>query len=156
MINNTLYENDTAATGSGEFQMQWNMASDIFENNIVYAGPRCLMALNKSGSEKNQPAVTIDHNLYYCASGPQASTWGGVSSIMTGFDKYVQSTGNDRNSSFLNPLFINPAKEDFHLEAPSPAIAAGTHAGLPVGELDLDGSPRVSSEKIDIGCYQRK
>src|ERR1700722_10422760 len=34
VVNNTLYDNDTSATGSGEFQMQWNMADDIFENNI--------------------------------------------------------------------------------------------------------------------------
>jgi len=25
-----------------------------------------------------------------------------------------------------------------------------------VGELDLEGSPRVKSGNIDIGCYQRK
>src|SRR5579863_10204847 len=35
VVNNTLYENDTSDTGSGEFQMQWNMADDIFANNIV-------------------------------------------------------------------------------------------------------------------------
>jgi len=35
VVNNTLYDNDTSATGSGEFQMQWNMADEIFENNIV-------------------------------------------------------------------------------------------------------------------------
>ena len=69
VVNNTLYENDTSGTGSGEFQMQWNMADNIFANNIVYAGPRCLIALNKSQVEKNQPPATIDHNLYYCASG---------------------------------------------------------------------------------------
>ena len=153
---NTLYENDTAGTGSGEFQMQWNMADDVFENNIVYAGPHCLIALNKAASEKDRPAVTIDHNLYYCASGPQASTWGGVSSIVTGFDKYVQSTGNDRDSKFSDPLFINSAKQDFHLESQSPAIAAGDNVGSLIGDKDLDGSPRVTSGKIDIGCYQRK
>jgi hypothetical protein len=27
---------------------------------------------------------------------------------------------------------------------------------LPVGELDLEGSPRIKSGHIDIGCYQRK
>jgi hypothetical protein len=27
---------------------------------------------------------------------------------------------------------------------------------VPVGELDLEGSPRVKSGNIDIGCYQRK
>ena len=54
VINNTLYENDTSGTGSGEFQMQWNMADDVFENNIVYAGSRCLIAVNKSQVDKNQ------------------------------------------------------------------------------------------------------
>ena len=38
VVNNTLYDNDTSGTGSGEFQMQWNMADNIFANNIVYAG----------------------------------------------------------------------------------------------------------------------
>ena len=75
VVNNTLYDNDTSGTGSGEFQMQWNMADDIFANNIVYAGPRCLITVNKSQVDKNHPPVAIDHNLYYCASGAKASTW---------------------------------------------------------------------------------
>src|SRR6516162_7596491 len=139
VVNNTLYENDTSATGSGEFQMQWNMADNVFENNIVYAGPRCLMTLNRSQVEKNRPPANIDHNLYYCASGAQASTWAEASATVTGFDKYVHSTGNDR-----------------HLRSDSPAIAAGTAHGMPVGELDLEASPRVKSGHIDIGCYQTK
>src|SRR5580693_5510337 len=90
VANNTFYENDTSETGSGEFQMQWNMADDIFANNIVYAGPHCLIAVNKSQVEKNHPPVTIDHNLYYCASGEKTSTWGETSGTLTGFDNYVQ------------------------------------------------------------------
>lgn len=156
VVNNTLYDNDTSGTGSGEFQMQWNMADDIFENNIVYAGAHCLIAVNKSQAEKNKPPVAIDHNLYYCASGANASTWSEVSGTVTGFDKYVQATGNDTHSSFLDPHFINAAANDFHLRSDSPAIAAGITEGLPVGAPDLEGSPRVKSGKIDIGCYQKK
>ncbi|HET9307213.1 MAG TPA: right-handed parallel beta-helix repeat-containing protein [Candidatus Sulfotelmatobacter sp.] len=155
VVNNTLYDDDTSATGSGEFQMQWNMADDIFENNIVYAGARCLITVNKSQVEKNQPPVTIDHNLYYCASGSKASTWKEASATVTGFDNYFQSTGNDRHSRFLDPHFVDAVK-DFHLRSDSPAIAAGTTEGVPVGELDLEGSPRVKSGNIDIGCYQSK
>lgn len=155
VVNNTLFENDTAATGSGEFQMQWNMADDIFANNIVYAGPRCLMMRNRSSATENQPTTIIDHNLYYCAHGPEASTWAAASATVTGFNKYVDSTGNDIHSSFSNPLFLDPARNNFHLGSGSPALAAGTHIGLPVGELDLDGSTRVTSGKIDVGCYQR-
>jgi hypothetical protein len=155
VVNNTLYDNDTSGTGSGEFQMQWNMADNIFENNIVHAGPRCLMTVNKSQVETNQPPVTIDHNLYYCASGSKASTWQESSARVTGFDKYVHSTGNDRHSRFLDPHFVEATK-DFHLRSDSSAIAAGTTDGVPVGELDLEGSPRVKSGNIDIGCYQTK
>jgi len=156
VVNNTLYENDTSGTGSGEFQMQWNMADNIFANNIVYAGSRCLIAVNKSQVDKSHPPVSIDHNLYYCASGSKASTWGEVSATLTGFDNYVQSTGNDSHSRFLDPHFVDLAANDFHLRSDSPAIAAGTTEGMPVGELDLEGSPRVKSGNVDIGCYQRK
>jgi hypothetical protein len=156
VVNNTLYDNDTSGTGSGEFQMQWNMADDIFANNIVYAGFRCLITLNRSHVEKQKPPVAIDHNLYYCASGASASTWAGASATVAGFDKYVESTGNDRHSRFLDPHFVDAATRDFHLRSDSPAIAAGTADGVPVGEIDLEGSPRVKAGNIDIGCYQRR
>jgi hypothetical protein len=155
VVNNTLYDNDTSGTGSGEFQMQWNMADNIFANNIVYAGPRCLMTSNKSLVDKKQPPASIDHNLYYCASESKASTWIESSETVRGFDKYVASTGNDRHSRFLDPHFVDATK-DFHLRSDSPAIAAGTTDGMPVGELDLEGAPRVTSGNIDVGCYQRK
>jgi hypothetical protein len=154
VVNNTLYENDTSATGSGEFQMQWNMADNIFENNIVYAGPRCLIALNKSQLDKNKAPVTIDHNLYYCVPGPQASQWAGSSATITGFDKYIEATGNDSHSHFSDPRFVDASKNDFHLQPDSPALAAGTTDGGSEGEFDLQGFPRVKSGKIDIGCYQ--
>src|ERR1700728_1392039 len=156
VVNNTLYDNDTSGTGSGEFQMQWNMADNVFANNIVYAGARCLITLNRSQAEKNHPAGAIDHNLYYCTSGPKASTWGEASGMVTGFDNYVQSTGNDRHSRFLDPYFVDAAAKDYHLRPDSPAIGTGTTDGVPIGELDLEGSPRIKFGKIDIGCYQTK
>ena len=157
VINNTLYDNDTSSTGSGEFQMQWNMSENVFANNIVFAGQRCLISLTKTQVDKTQPPpALIDHNLYYCAAGKEASTWVEVSGTIKGFDDYVKSTGNDQHSRFGDPQFVNVAAHDFHLKPGSPAIGAGTVDKLPVGEFDLDGSPRISSGKIDIGCYQKQ
>jgi hypothetical protein len=155
VINNTLYENDTSSTGSGEFQMQWNMAENVFANNIVYAGPRCLLSVTKTQVNKPHPPALIDHNLYYCTAGANTSVWAGASGTITGFTNYVKSTANDQGSRFLDPLFVDAAAPNFHLRPGSPALAAGTIGGLPVGEFDLDGSPRVTSEKIDLGCYQK-
>jgi hypothetical protein len=156
VINNMLYENDTSGTGSGEFQMQWNMSDNVFANNIVYAGGRCLFTVTKSQVDKNRSPVVIDHNLYYCDSGPKESVWAEASGTVTGFDKYVESTGDDRHSHFQDSHFVDPAGHNFHLRLDSPAIAAGTIDGVPVGEQDLDGSPRVKSGHIDIGCYQNE
>jgi hypothetical protein len=156
VVNNTLYDNDTAGTGSGEFQMQYNMADNVFKNNIVNAGARCLISVNKSPGSANAHPVAVDYNLYYCASGSKASEWKEDSATVKGFDKYVESSGNDRHSRFSDPRFVDAAKHDFHLRSDSPAIAAGTDAGLPVGENDLDGSPRLKSGKIDIGSYQKR
>ena len=136
--------------------MQWNMSDNIFENNIVYAGHRCLITLNRSQADHARPPAVVDHNLYYCVSGAEASTWAGASATVTGFDKYVESTGNDRHSRFLDPHFVDVAANNFHLQSDSPAIGAGTTDGVPVGDMDLEGSTRVRSEKIDIGCYQRQ
>ena len=155
VLNNTLYANDTSSTGSGEFQMQWNMSDNVFANNIVYAGPRCVISVTKTEVNKTQPPALIDYNLYYCADGPEVSAWVKALGTIKGFNNYVKSTGNDRQSRFLDPDFVDPAAHNFHLQAGSPALAAGTIDELPVGELDLDGSPRVNSGKIDLGCYQK-
>ena len=82
--------------------------------------------------------------------------WVETSTRLTGFENYVQATGNDRHSRFLDPHFVDTFARDFHLQPDSPAIAAGSAERIPVGEVDLEGSPRVESGRIDLGCYQAK
>lgn len=158
IVNNTLYGNDTANTGTGEFQMQFKMANNVFENNIVYAGNRCLMTTSKSGPmDAGTPTVTLDDNVYYCAAGAEASKWGWYPDSYTGFAGYVKAARSDEHSRFADPRFVNPSKNDFHLQSHSPAIDAGTNAGAAVvGEKDLDGRARLNGSKIDAGCYERR
>jgi len=112
--------------------------------------------VNKSSVPAHTHPVDVDYNLYYCAPGSNASEWKEYPATVKGFEKYVQSTGNDRHSRFSDPRFADPTKKNFHLRSDSPAIAAGTNAGLPVGEKDLDGLPRLKSGGIDIGGYQKR
>jgi len=158
VINNTLYGNDTADTGSGEFQMQFNMTNNVFENNIVYAGSRCLMTSSKSGPvDSHTPAVSLDYNVYYCVSGAETSKWGWHPASFRGFTGYVSGTGNDQHSQFADPRFVDPLKNDYHVQSGSAAINAGTAAEVSAaGPEDLDGSARKHGSKIDAGCYERR
>jgi predicted outer membrane repeat protein len=57
----------------------------------------------------------------------------------------VASGGTQRSA---DPLFINPAQDDFHLRPDSPAINAGTNAGV---TMDIDGQLRPQQGAFDIG-----
>ncbi len=58
-----------------------------------------------------------------------------------------------------DPQFVNPPS-DYHLKPGSPAADAGTSAGIPAGETDLDGNLRVPPktvdclQQVDIGAYE--
>ncbi|MFH2094745.1 MAG: right-handed parallel beta-helix repeat-containing protein [Bacteroidota bacterium] len=66
------------------------------------------------------------------------------SDIGTGFTSF--GTGNIQ----ADPLFVNPGAGDYHLQAGSPCVDAGTAAGAPAG--DLDGNARDAL--VDIGAYE--
>ncbi len=153
MVNNTLFNNDTKRTGSGEFQIQWYATNNIFENNIVYAGPQALLIHNFTKSEAN-PA-SADYNLYYAVSGVPTFQWNGVR--YTGFTKYQMGTSQDGHSAFADPLLVSLTIPDLDLQTGSPALLAGTNLGSAVvGTVDFAGNPRVSGAgAISIGAYQQ-
>jgi hypothetical protein len=51
-----------------------------------------------------------------------------------------------------DPLFVDPAADDFHLTFPSPCRNAGDNgaAGLPA--VDFEGDPRIASGTVDMGA----
>lgn len=51
-----------------------------------------------------------------------------------------------------DPLFVDWEREDFHLRSGSPCIDAGLFVGTE--SFDLDGLPRVSGERVDVGAYE--
>ncbi len=76
------------------------------------------------------------------------------------------SNGADKKA---DPLFVNAAADDFHLQAASPAVDGGADAALPADSFDQDGdsdtaepipfdyadNPRRAGSRVDNGAYER-
>ena len=51
------------------------------------------------------------------------------------------------------PVFVNLAGGDLHLQSNSPCINAGANGYVSSG-IDLDGNPRIAGGTVDIGAYE--
>src|SRR5262249_49331385 len=52
-----------------------------------------------------------------------------------------------------DPLFVNLAAGDLHLQSNSPCINSGNNGYVTVG-TDVDGNPRIIAGNVDIGAYE--
>jgi len=168
IVNNTLYDNNVKNQGA-EFQIQYHSSSstNIFENNIVYAGTQNVWIYSYvSGS-----LATANWNLYHSTAGYSQGTsitWGNNSSYAT-YAAYQSKTGEDKNSPNANPDFINLTSNppNLDLQSDSPAINVGSTAltcsigycgnsTSIYGSTDYAGNPRVNSNgQINIGAYEQ-
>ncbi|MBV9062011.1 MAG: DUF5123 domain-containing protein [Alphaproteobacteria bacterium] len=155
IVNNTLYANDTEKTGSGEFQIQFNATNNVFENNILYAGPQNLF-VNDFTDSTNNPAM-LDYNLYFSPEGADAGMWVWQKQRYHGFDVYRQSTGQDEHSLFADPQFVSLDDPlDLDVVSSSPARGTGAMLGKAMtGKYDFAGYSRTNHGEINIGAYQR-
>ena len=100
VVNNTLYDNDTKKTGSGECQIQWNATNNVFENNIAYASAQALMVHNYTPNAV-APAM-LDDNLYFSPPGRARSVWQWNKTRYKGFTDYRAGSGQDAHSAFAD------------------------------------------------------
>ena len=154
-VNNTLYDNDTKNTGSGEFQIQWHATNNAFENNIVYASAQALMVNNFTVNP--MPPAMLDHNLYFSPKGAGKSVWVWNRKRYTGLAAYLAGSGQDARSVFADPQFDYVGSPPWLDIMPgSPAINAGLDLGEAiVGTVDFAGNPRVVNGAINIGAFQQ-
>ncbi len=154
IVNNTLYDNDTQNTGSGEFQIQFNATNNVFDNNIVYASAQALMVNNFTVNAT--PPVALDYNLYFSPKGAGKSVWVWNRKRYVGFVAYQAGSGQDAHSIFADPLFDGTAAPPWlDIMMGSPAIGAGLNLGAQiVGSVDFLGNPRVVNGSINVGAFE--
>jgi hypothetical protein len=69
----------------------------------------------------------------------------------TGWPAFTSMSAVD---TFTNdPLFINPAAGDYHLQPSSPCINSGRNSSV-TSTADFDGLPRIKGGTVDIGAYE--
>jgi len=154
IVNNTLFGNDTKRTGSGEFQIQYYATNNLFQNNIVYAGPQGLMVHNFTDTEAN-PAV-LNNNLYYLPAGAGNALFQWDRKHYNSYAAYLAGSLQDAQSAFSDPQFANLKRPYLDVQAGSPAVGAGVD--LPanvIGGFDIAGNPRVGvNGAVTQGAWQ--
>ena len=154
IVNNTLFENDTQQTGSGEFQVQYYATNNVFKDNIIYANASQDLFFNNYTTSEPNP-VDVDYNLYYSTDAADAQwIWNGKT--YTSFAKYQSGTGKDPTGHFANPQFLSLTTPNLDVSSGSPAINTGVVLGSSVnGTVDIAGNPRIVNGQINIGAYQQ-
>ena len=107
----------------------------VFENNILF---------------NNGIGVAVGGNILWANN-----------LVCGGSIPYVgqDQTGTNGNIS-VDPLFVDPASPDFHLQSGSPAIDAGDNTAPFLPAVDFDGNPRVVAGQasgpavVDMGAYE--
>ncbi len=146
--NNVLYKNDTLRDGNGELWIQYASGNTI-KNNIITCGPQNLMLNAVTGSSSNQ----LDYNLWYGNNGQSGSQWSWKGTEYGSFSAYRSGTGQDANSQFTDPDFIDASGNNFHISLGSPGLNAGDPSyTASKGETDIDGGSRVANGRVDIGA----
>ena len=106
----------------------------IVNSIIAYNGSAAAVHFDPVGSPGS--GNNGNHLLFYSNSGgnhDSSSGWGWASNLT------------------LNPLFVDRANRDYHLQASSPAIGYSDTAYSPA--TDLDGNPRPPGAE-DAGAYE--
>lgn len=144
---NSLFAGNTAAEGGAALSLSGTGTDYVKHLTIGNSLPIATSAISTTkeivhlqnviitdhavGLDVNQGFVAVNNALFHANGQDIAGDVAAESDRVTG-----------------DPLFVNPAGGDYHLQPGSPAVDAGIDAGLAV---DFDGDPRPLLQGYDIG-----
>jgi hypothetical protein len=152
IVNNTLYNNATQGDWGAELYIQFDTRNNLVKNNIIFAGEARLFLESWSDVMTGN---LVDYNLYFAPGGDTDGSWIWQGEGYDTFSAYQQASQNDANAlTGMDPLLVDAAAGDLHLQAGSPAINRGETL-TEAGSLDIDGNPRITAGAIDLGADEQ-
>lgn len=138
VLNNTVVDNSTGVM----IQSPTIPVPEVTVGNNIFADNPTVARILTTEMSK----IVSDFNAF---SGYQVyAFFNGRSRTLT---QACKSYGKDCHSqNNLDPLFVNPLLDDYHLQMTSPLIGRGRVTGAP--ETDMDGDNRAQDGKVDIGA----
>ncbi|OGO23359.1 MAG: hypothetical protein A2144_12870 [Chloroflexi bacterium RBG_16_50_9] len=138
-ITNCLFTNNSAAWGGG-----------IANYDSLSLITNCTLSRNSGtdgvgGMDNQQDSSPKVINSIFWNNNGEISNDGTSTAIITYSDVQGGYIGEGNISS--DPMFVDPARGNYHLKAGSPCVDAGTNTGAP--STDIDGNPRPIDGNYD-------
>ena len=134
-----------------------NLGGGIYlKNGIVES---CTIVANSAvlgGGGVYRFSGTVSNSIVYNNTGNVgAATPGNDLNTTVGLSYTCASDGNTSDGNITgDPVFVDLAGEDYHLQASSPAIDAGANQVWMDSAKDLDGNDRILGGTVDMGAYE--
>lgn len=164
LTNNVIAQNYANTAGGGLYVYGYGayvstgelVNNTIAQNNLGSGGEGVYLTSDSTITLTNNVIVKHTYGIYNGGSGTATARY-------TLFYGNTNDTGgygviNSTSAVVGDPLFVNPAGWDYHLQTGSPCIDAGDPAGVPPAPpTDIDGDPRPMGARVDIGAdeYRR-
>ena len=146
VINNLfMMTSDEPTNGKYKPHVWLSSPESRFHNNI-FAGMH--VAIHTDGAYD----LPITHNIFYNIGQDIVSQGGGgLGNDLEFWELFVENASNNLAAA-PRLVDVDSLEKDFHLQAGSPAIDAGTNAYAP--DDDFDGAARPFGSAVDIGPYE--
>jgi hypothetical protein len=138
LLNNTI-TNNSATQGSAIFTSGFDDNTSIQNNAII--GQAGVDSVFCESFNSNTPPGFTANDVFVAGALP----YGGICSDQTGLQGNISA----------DPLFVDTAVDNFHLQPASPAINTGNNAArVALPAIDIDGNTRVFNNTVDIGAFE--
>ncbi len=98
--------------------------------------------------------LTLDSSIVGAGTAPNGIDSQGSGACSISFSRGTGDSNGGCDTGFTttaDPMFLNPAADNYHLGSLSPMINAGNPAAPALGDLDIDGEPRMTTFTIACG-----